>query len=207
MASTVIHLAIAKKLREQLDINNEKDFYLGAIAPDISKQIGESKEDSHFLINSPNETPNINLFIKRYPTFKYHDFTLGYFTHLVADVIWNEEFLPKYINGNIITLKNGTSIETTQDEIRKLLYSDYTNLNKLLIDEYDLDLSLFYEEFTPPKIYFREIPVNHLDILINKAGLIIEKKKKKKTYSLNFNEIKDYIDKSCIEILEILKRY
>ena len=70
MASTVIHLAIAKKLREQLDISNEKDFYLGAIAPDISKQIGESKEESHFLINSPNETPNINLFIKRYPTFK-----------------------------------------------------------------------------------------------------------------------------------------
>ena len=37
---------------------NKKDYYLGAIAPDISKQIGESREKSHFLINTKKEMPN-----------------------------------------------------------------------------------------------------------------------------------------------------
>ena len=40
MASIMIHLAIAKKVKEHFDIRKEKDYYLGAIAPDISRQIG-----------------------------------------------------------------------------------------------------------------------------------------------------------------------
>ena len=37
MASAVIHLAIAKELEKYLNIENKKDYYLGAIAPDLSK--------------------------------------------------------------------------------------------------------------------------------------------------------------------------
>ena len=35
MASTIIHLAIAKKVQEKIRVENLKDYYLGAIAPDI----------------------------------------------------------------------------------------------------------------------------------------------------------------------------
>ena len=42
MASAIIHLAVAKTLEKYLDIENKKDYYLGSIAPDISKQIGEN---------------------------------------------------------------------------------------------------------------------------------------------------------------------
>lgn len=49
MASAIIHLAVAKVLEDNLHIENKKDYYLGSIAPDISKQIGQSKQKSHFL--------------------------------------------------------------------------------------------------------------------------------------------------------------
>ena len=72
MASTIIHLAIAKKVQEKIRIENKKDYYLGSIAPDISKQIGESREVSHFLINTKEDIPNLNIFVKRYPLFPYN---------------------------------------------------------------------------------------------------------------------------------------
>ena len=50
MASAVIHLAVAKELEKSLNIKYKKDYYLGAIAPDLAKQIGETKDKSHFII-------------------------------------------------------------------------------------------------------------------------------------------------------------
>jgi hypothetical protein len=207
MASTIIHLAIANRVNKKIKVENEKDYYLGAIAPDISKLIGETKEKSHFLINTINETPNINLFIKRYPTFKYNSFNLGYFTHLIADKKWYEDFEQKIILKDSIRLLDGTVVKATPEEIERLLYSDYTNLNKLIIDEYELSLSLFYENFIPPKTNLQEVPIDQLDIVINKAGIIIENSKEDKNYTLDFEAIKKYIEETANIILEELKRY
>ena len=88
MASAVIHLAVAKELEKNLNIKYKKDYYLGAIAPDLAKQIGETKDKSHFIINSPQDIPNINLFVNKYKKFKKNDFELGYFIHLYTDKLW-----------------------------------------------------------------------------------------------------------------------
>ena len=45
MASTIIHMAVAKELYPYLTIS-KKDYYLGSIASDISKHIGKSKKES-----------------------------------------------------------------------------------------------------------------------------------------------------------------
>ena len=42
MASALIHLAVAKKVNEQLKRDN-RILMLGSVAPDISKQIGSSR--------------------------------------------------------------------------------------------------------------------------------------------------------------------
>ncbi|MBQ9018956.1 MAG: zinc dependent phospholipase C family protein [Bacilli bacterium] len=208
MASTIIHLAIAKNLKDKLEIDNTKDYYLGSIAPDISKQIGINKSISHFSFNNRSNVPNINLFVKRYPTFKYNSFNLGYFIHLYTDKIWDEEFIPKITNQtNIIKLLDGSIINSTKEEISNLLYSDYTNLNISIIDEYNLDLSLFYEDFTIPDTPLNEIPVNKLDILINKVGIIIENSKQEKQYTIDINIIKLFIEETTNKILEELKKY
>ena len=57
MASAIIHLAVAKKLLDYIKVENKKDYLLGSIAPDISKQIGSSKVSSHFLINTKPDNP------------------------------------------------------------------------------------------------------------------------------------------------------
>ncbi len=207
MASILIHLAIAKKVKEAIEVKKEKDYYLGAIAPNISKQIGESKEKSHFIINTINDIPNIAIFVKRYPTFKYNSFNLGYFTHLMTDKIWNGEFTPNLIEDNTIKLLDGTKLTTTTEEITRMLYSDYTNLNQKIIDEYELDLSIFYEEFTPPITQLQEVPVDKLDILINKVGIIIQNSKVEKSYTLDFEAIKEFIENTTKIIIEELKRY
>ena len=48
MASAIIHICIAKELNKYLHMD-ERKLFLGSIAPDISKHLGESKEISHFL--------------------------------------------------------------------------------------------------------------------------------------------------------------
>ncbi len=207
MASAIIHLAIAKELENKLEIDDHKDYFLGSIAPDIAKQIGMPKSTSHFSHNSRNDIPDINLFVKRYPTFKYNSFNLGYFIHLYTDKIWYEEIMTKISNGESIKLLDGTTINTSKEEISQLIYSDYTNLNKDLIDEYNLDLSLFYEEFKVPDTSINEIPINKLDILINKMGIIIENSQKEKPYTFDIYLVKEFIKDCTNRILEEIKKY
>ena len=207
MASILIHLAIAKELENKLNIDNKKEYYLGSIAPDISKQIGQDRNISHFSSNMKNGIPNIDLFVKRYPTFKYNSFNLGYFIHLYADKLWEQDVISKIVSENSIKLLDGTIINTNEKEALELIYSDYTNLNSQIIDEYDMDLSLFYEEFEKPNTPISEIPIDKLDILINKMGIIIENSKQDKAYTFDLYVIKEYINECFKEILEELKKY
>ena len=209
MASAIIHLAVAKKVLSDnsVTVDNQKDYYLGSIAPDLSKQIGLNKIESHFLINTKNDIPNMNVFKKRYPFFKYNSFDLGYFTHLYTDKLWAENFLPNIVHNSSIKLLDGTIINSSDKEFINLLYSDYTNLNIEVIDEYEMDLSLFYEDFQIPDTNIKEIPIDKLDILVNKMGLIIENSKGKKTYTFDIYDIKKFIDLAAEEIINELKKY
>ena len=206
MASAIIHLAVAKTLEKYLNIENKRDYYLGAIAPDISKQIGENKQKSHFLINSRDDIPNIELFISKYPNFKNTSFDLGYFIHLYTDKIWFSRFVSQIYSGNYIKLLDGTVINTTPEELQKIIYQDYTNLNVQLLDEYKMDLSLFYEDFIEPTTTIDEIPTNKLNILIDKMGIIIENSTIEKPYTFDAFLVLQFIDESSQEILNILNK-
>lgn len=207
MASAVIHLAVAKELEKYLNIKNKKDYYLGSIAPDISKQINQHKKESHFLYNTKEDVPNIELFTTKYQNFKNNDFNLGYYIHLYTDKIWFDEFLEKLTYSNSIKLLDGTILATTHDEIRNLIYKDYTNLNIKLIDEYTIDLSLFYEDFQIPETTLDEIPIDKLNILIDQMGIIIENSKQEKNYVFDIYLINEFINNCIIQILDELKNY
>ena len=64
MASVIVHLAIAKKVLEHINVEDQRDYYLGSIAPDIAKQIGQTKNVSHFIFNTKENVPNLDLFIE-----------------------------------------------------------------------------------------------------------------------------------------------
>ena len=205
MASAIIHICVAKEIEKNLKIKNLKDYYLGSIAPDIAKQIGRSKKESHFLYNEKDQVPNIDMFIKEYPDYKNNDFDLGYFIHLYTDKLWFDGFIDTLTYNSSIKLLDGTILNLDTEEIDNLIYNDYTNLNVQLIDEYNLDLSLFYEDFVIPNSKIKEIPIDKLNILIDKMSIIIENSKEEKAYLFDISNIKEFIIKAKEEIFDFLK--
>ena len=81
MASAIMHICVAKKMNDKLHVD-EKMLLLGSIAPDLSKQVGESKEQSHFLPSPKDPSPDILSFLEKYKNDLHHPFLLGYFIHL-----------------------------------------------------------------------------------------------------------------------------
>lgn len=205
MASAVIHLAVAKELEKYLKIENKKDYNLGAIAPDIAQQLKIEKTKSHFIYNTKSDIPNIKLFKEKYKNFMSNSFELGYFTHLYTDKLWFDGFIDSLTYSNSIKLLDGTIIHVPQEKIKELIYNDYTNLNTIIIDKYNIDLSLFYEEYQKPNTSIEEVPIDKLNILIDKMGVIIENSKLEKSYIFDITLIDNFIN-TCVEkIIKELK--
>ena len=199
MASAVIHLCIAKEINKYLKMN-EYDLMLGSIAPDISKQIGETKEISHFLDHTnEDDIPNIDRFLQKYRNDLHNPFTMGYFIHLLSDKYWFRDYVYQYIERYT---RENVKQKITYTALRDLIYNDYTNINGELIDKYELPLEIFYEEFREPTTAIREIPVDKLDILIDKMGIIIEEAKKEKNFLFDMNDIEIYIANSVKYIIK-----
>ncbi len=206
MASAIIHICVAKEINKVLKVE-EKELFLGSIAPDLSKQIGESKKKSHFLSTPKDQVPNILEFLKKYKDSLTQPFFLGYFIHLYTDKIWFDEFLRSKVYENAVRLLDGTELHLTKEQLADLIYKDYTNVNISLIERYDLDLSLFYEELPVPPIEMEEIPVSKLPILIEKMGVIIENSSQEKGYIFDISVIEDFIQYASEKILKKIEEY
>jgi hypothetical protein len=190
MASAVIHLCVAKEINKYLKMD-ENYLLLGSIAPDISKQIGETKEISHFLDHSnEDDIPNIDRFLSKYKSELNNPFEMGYFIHLLTDKYWFRDYVYKFIERYT---RDKVKKNITYTALKDLIYNDYTNLNITLIDNHNLNLDIFYNEIELPESKIMEIPVNKLDILIEKMGLIIEDSKEEKTFVFDSNDIEEFI--------------
>jgi hypothetical protein len=206
MASAIIHLCVAKKINDILNVN-EKLFMIGSIAPDLSKQIDQSKDKSHFLTSHKEDVPDIQSFLHKYKNSLNNPFNLGYFVHLYTDKIWFDEFMRIINYDNSIKLLDGSTPLLSKEEIRRLIYNDYTNLNISLIDEYELDLAIFYEELEEFNTEIDEIPIDKLSTLIDKMGLIIMNSKEEKSYVFDISRIIEFIEYSTEKILRKIKEF
>ena len=83
----------------------------------------------------------------------------------------------------------------------KYIYSDYTNLNIKLLDEYDLDLKIFYNDLPEFEDIIEEIRMDRLQLLIDKTSIIIEKTREKKEYVFDIDNIKQFINTATKLIL------
>jgi len=201
MASAIMHICVAKKVNEYLNMD-EKMLYLGTIAPDISKQIGESKNKSHFLKDE--DIPDVNMFYNKYKDYLNNPFEMGYYIHLLTDYYWFKEFIPKRIK-NIKLKMNNEELKLKPGDIGKIIYSDYTNLNINLIDHYDLTLKLFYEELEYPRTRINEIPINKLKVIVDQMGLIVKNSTGNKTIMMEPDDIYAFLDETSEIIIETIK--
>ena len=198
MASAVIHLCIAKEVNKVLGMD-EKLLFLGTIAPDISKEIGQSKEISHFLDHSnEDDIPNIDRFLKKYEEELHNPFEMGYFIHLLTDKYWYRDYVYKYIER--YSIESGRK-DLTYSALKQLIYDDYTNINIDLIDKYGLSLELFYDKINYPTSKITEIPMDKLPIIVEKMGLIIEESKEEKTFIFDTYDIVKFIDETAKYII------
>lgn len=204
MASSLIHMTIAQKINEKL----KKDKYqilIESIAPDIAKLIGRTKKESHFLEDDGTDIPNIDKFLKKYKKYLFDDFVLGYYIHLYTDYLWFKYFLSEIVEDNLIKKLDGTVVKVTSKTLSKYIYNDYTNMNEQLIDKYNIELDIFYNEIPDISNIIKEIPMNKLNVIVDKAGIIIANSKIKKDYVFNLENIDKFIETSTDLILANIK--
>ncbi len=200
MASAIIHIAVANELNKKLKRNSSK-LLIGTIAPDISKEIGQNKVKSHFLDSKDTDIPNIKKFLNKYKNNLNDDFVLGYYIHLYTDYLWFKYFVTEFIHDNMITKLDGTPVKITDNMATLYIYNDYTDMNVKVIDAFNLDLKIFYNEIPILKDIIKEIPMKNIDIIVNKIGKIIEASKDKKNLVFNIDNIKQFVSTS-IELIE-----
>ena len=198
MASSMIHIAVAHELNKKLK-KDEQKLLIGTIAPDISKLIGERKMISHFAVDDEN-IPDLYKFLNVYKNNLNDDFVLGYYIHLYTDYLWFKYFIPEINENNYITKLDGTVVKCSGKTAYIYIYNDYTNINIDIIDEYDLDLKIFYNELPKFDNIIKEIPMDKLYLIVNKAGEIIENSKKTKEYVFNMENIHKFIS-LCVDII------
>ena len=206
MASSIIHLCVAKKLNNILK-KEETPFLLGSIAPDLTKLVDEPKTFSHFLINSKKmDVPRIDKFLSLYKeSLKTNDFNLGYLVHLYTDKLWFDGFIDEICFEDHIKLIDGTMVSIDLTEAKRLIYNDYTNMNGDLIKLYNLNLDTFEKTEILPKSNIKEIPIENLFLLCKKMNIIFDSSFSEKQYVFDISKINNFIDFCVVEIEKFLK--
>ena len=203
MASAVIHLVVANELNKKLNRDSNK-LLIGSISPDISKLIGENKIKSHFISEAGSDIPDIGKFLNKYKSNLTDDFVLGYFIHLYTDYLWFKYFMSELYNDTMIKRLDGSVVKYDEDTLINYIYNDYTDLNIKLIDKYNLDLKIFYNELPKFNYIIEEIPMNNIKLVVDKMGIIIENSKESKNYMFDLKSIEKFIDISVDLILSII---
>ena len=199
MASAVIHMAVASEINRFTKRDNNK-YLLGSIAPDISKLVGNPRRQSHFC-DEDTDIPDMDKFLSKYKDYLNDDFVFGYFVHLYTDYLWEKYFIQDIYNedNNMVTKIDGSKVKCYGRMLCQYIYNDYTNLNNLLIDEYEMDLGIFYNEIPELDNIIQEIPMDKLQVLIDKMSIIIENATPRKEFIFNIENVNVFI-KRCVEL-------
>lgn len=158
-----MHLLVAKKLNKKLKIKDYNLFLIGNIITDInngylvqnvSKVIPH--KDTHYYSGKKNEKTgkimfyDVEKFIQDNKENLKEALVLGYITHLLTDVYWNDLTYAEHgirdENGKLIGLKlnNGQELLADGEQRRKTkvndfkIFTNYLYMNKLIdIPQYD----------------------------------------------------------------------
>lgn len=153
-----MHYCISSLIADRLAIENRSEFMLGGIAPDIHGLMGVAKGVTHFkdLDASGKSRINVMRFYETYQDVIHEPFYLGYFCHLLSDVVWLDVYfnVVKYI-----------SAEQWADQLNTS-YSDFGKLNGRIIEHYSLRL----HQHVVPTISICNYNADFLPALIDLLG-------------------------------------
>lgn len=124
MASRILHLAAAKLFLDEHPMADEKRFRLGSVLPDAGQRVS-----AHFRTNIDGGTKTmmaLSEFRTRFAGRMDDPLYLGYYLHLVQDVVFRKVFY----------LDHGWKSDSMEKIER--LYADYRILNTWAIEKYAL---------------------------------------------------------------------
>ena len=132
MASRILHLAAAKLILDEHPAADEKRFRLGSILPDAGERVS-----AHFRVRIDGGTKTMMAlggFRARFADKMDDPLYLGYYLHLVQDIVFRKVFY----------LDHGWKVDSPQKVER--LYDDYRILNTWAIEKFALR-----EDLTAPE--------------------------------------------------------
>ncbi|MCR8656657.1 zinc dependent phospholipase C family protein [Paenibacillus endoradicis] len=125
MGSRIMHLVIANRISECLELEDRTSFLLGSIAPDAVSP----KDLSHFFEGRSRDYSrfiNYNRFLDNYSSYRESHYILGYYTHLIADDIWLKGFFLSWLRNRMDADK----------DLINLYHNDFRLLNGKLLEYY-----------------------------------------------------------------------
>lgn len=205
MPSVVIHVAVAKKVNKYLNRNSD-NYYVGTIAPDVAKIVGDNRSRTHF-IEEDYGLPNADKFLFKYLSYMNDDFVLGYYIHLYTDYLFYKYFCSEFLNEtqDVVKKIDGTVVRGETKVIMQYMYNDYSTLNTDIINKYKLDFSFIERPFNYDKDIIHEVPITEIDALFKKTKEIIDNSKKTKGYLFDIKNISKFIEVSSMLIISNLK--
>ncbi|OIB03008.1 hypothetical protein AK95_33270 [Paenibacillus sp. LC231] len=194
MGSRIMHYCITARLAKELKIDDNQ-FFLGGIAPDVNKNMKTPKTISHFVRTNNEEQIFADYlgFHEKYLRYMREPFYLGYFYHLISDVIWVEEIYYKKIKW---------LPQPDKKEAQLKYYRDFWRLNGKLIDYYSIE----YRPLEVKSIEIEEIDYRYLPELVKDLENDFAMKDEAKEQELEILEFEEVIDilertvKECVAI-------
>lgn len=131
MPSPVVHLFVADKLADCLEIKNIPDFLLGAVSPDAVNLHGQAEENIRYA--SHLRTKDYNVWKQNIRKFQNEqndletDFKKGFVCHLFTDIAWDELIQPELFRK--LTYEFGVP----ENRLKKEKWQEMSRFNKQLI--------------------------------------------------------------------------
>lgn len=97
MATWIAHLRIAEELGKRWQVEDELAFWIGNLGPDsgvmnqTTKAFEPPSEVSHWQTGPYKDSIDPEAFYQAYLTEEWDSFYLGYYVHLICDIIWDKE--------------------------------------------------------------------------------------------------------------------
>ena len=223
MPSWPIHLAMAKKLNQTLNLSN--DFIIGNVLPDVlngyeieNPSYIVHSDTTHYRLNKHQQKYNIHTdyFINQYKENLNNDVILGYLVHLLTDSYFNMYTHQYHIivknDQRLTILKNGNILEDKNIIPWQLKQSDFKIFGQKLINDNALGSKPKASNHLLQEIaQIKECPLteNDLNKTIIKINNLIDNKEKydQKSYQMfTEQELSDLFQACYFHIIKCLNQ-
>lgn len=178
-----MHLLVAKKVSKKLKIKDYSSFLIGNIMPDInngyvlpntSKII--SHKDTHYYTEEKDTKTNkpmyynVGKFVKDNSENIKNPIVLGYITHLLTDLYWNDLTYEKHGVRNEkeeligVKLNNGENLIVDGEGRRKTKINDFKIFTNYIYKNSFLDIPEYKEEIYDLSKVIKSIDITEQDI-------------------------------------------